>query len=51
MEMAVFAKDGTEVRFLVRTKAPVLELSEPTYEVEITGELEAQKRNRDIRNH
>ena len=50
MEMAVFAKDGIEVKVLLRTKTPVIEPSEPTYKVEITVETEAKKGTRDIRN-
>ena len=50
MEMPLFAKYGIEVRFLLSVKPPVTEPTEPTYEVEITGETEAQKINRGIRN-
>ena len=50
MEMAVFASDGIEVRVFLRPKPPALVPNEPTYEVEITGKTEAQKRNRDFRN-
>ena len=50
LEMAVFAKDGIEVRKLLRTKPPLVEPSEPIYEVEITGETEAQRKNRDVQN-
>ena len=46
--MAVFAKDGIEVRNLLRTKPPLVEPSEPIYEFEITGETEAQRKNRDV---
>ena len=49
-EMAVFAKDGIEVRNLQRNKPPLVEPIEPRYEVEITGETEAQKKNREVRN-
>ena len=42
--MAVFAKDGIEVRNLLRTKPPLVETTEPIYEVEITSETEAQKK-------
>ena len=38
MEMAVFAKDGIDVRNLLRAKPPVIEPTETTYEIEITGE-------------
>ena len=49
-EMAVFAKDGIEVRNLLKFKPPLVEPSEPIYEVEITGEMEAQRKTRDVRN-
>ena len=45
-EMAVFAKDGIEVRNLQRKKPPLVEPTEPIYEVEINGETEAQTKNR-----
>ena len=48
--MAVFTKDGIEVRNLLRARPPLFEPSEPVYEVEITGETEAQKKNRKVRN-
>ena len=48
--MAVFAKDGIEVRNLLRARPPLVEPSEPVYEVEITGETEAQKKNQEVRN-
>ena len=47
-EMAVFAKDGIEVRNLPRNKPPLAERTEPIYE--ITGEPEAQKKNQEVRN-
>ena len=50
LEMAVFAKDGIEIRNLLRAKPPLVEPSEPLYEVEIVGKTEAQKKNRDVRN-
>ena len=50
LEMAVFAKDGIEVRNLPRTRPQLVEPSEPVYEVEITGETEAQRKNREVRN-
>ena len=49
-EMVVFAEDGIEVRNLQRNKPPLVEFTEPKYEVEITGETEAQKENREVRN-
>ena len=48
--MTVFDKDGIEVTNLLRTKHPVQEPTEPTYEVENTGETDAQSRIRKIRN-
>ena len=50
LEMAVFAKDGIEVPNLLRARPQLVEPSEPVYEVEITGETEAQKKNREVRN-
>ena len=50
MEMAVFAKNGIEIRNLLRAKPPLVEPSEPIYEVETPGGTEAQKKNRDVRN-
>ena len=48
--MALFAKDEIEVRNLLRIKLPPVEPPELIYEVEITDEREAQKKNRDVRN-
>ena len=48
--MAKFAKDGIEVRNLLRARPHLVEPSEPVYEVEITGETEAQRKNREVRN-
>ena len=48
LEMAVIAKDGIEVRNLLRAKPPLVEPTEPIYEVEIISETEAQRKNRDI---
>ena len=42
--------DGIEVRNLLGSRAPLVEPSEPVYEIEITGETEAQKRNQEVRN-
>ena len=44
------AKDGIEIRNLLRTRSQLVEPSEPVYEVEITGETEAQRKNRELRN-
>ena len=44
LEMAVFAKDGIEVRNLLRKRPPLVESSEPVYEFEITGETDAQRK-------
>ena len=49
-EMAVFAKDGIEVRNLQRNRPPLVEPTESKYEVEITGETDAQRKNREVRN-
>ena len=48
-EMVVFSKDGIEVRNMIRTKSPLIEPTEPIFEVKITGETETQKKNRDVR--
>ena len=48
--MAVFAKDGIEVRNLQRKRPPLVEPTEPIYEVEIKGETDAQRKNREVRN-
>ena len=48
--MVVFAKDGVEIRSPLRTRPQLVEPSEPAYEVEITGETEAQRKNREVRN-
>ena len=48
--MAIFAKDGIEVRNLLTARPTLVEPSEPVYEVEITGETEEQKKNREVRN-
>ena len=50
MEMAIFAKDEMEVKNLLPVKLPVQEPAEPTSEVQINGETEAQKRTRNIKN-
>ena len=44
-EMAVFAKDGIEVRNLPRNKPPLVERTEPFYEVEIMGEMKPKKKS------
>ena len=46
----MFAKDGIEVKFLLRTKLLVLEPTEIIYKIEFNRETEAKKRNGDIRN-
>ena len=43
-EMAVFAKDGIEVRNLPRNKPPLVERTEPIYEVEIMGETKPKRK-------
>ena len=50
LEMAVFAKDGIEIRNLLRARPTLVEPAEPVYELEITGETEAQRINREVRN-
>ena len=50
LEMAVFAKNEIEVRNQLRARRHLVEPSEPAYEVEITGETEAQKKNREVNN-
>ena len=50
LEMAVFAKDGIEIQNLLRTRPQLVEPSEAVYEVEITGETEAQRKNCEVRN-
>ena len=47
--MAAFAKDGIEIRNLLRARPTLVEPAEPVYELEIAGETEAQK-NREVRN-
>ena len=49
-EIVLFAKDGIQVRNLQRNKPPLVEPTEPIYEIEITGETEAQQKNRENRN-
>ena len=48
--MAVFAKDGIEIRNLLRACTTLVEPAEPVNEVEITGETDAQRKNREVRN-
>ena len=48
LEMAVFAKDEIEIRNLLRAKPPLVEPTEPIYEIEIVGKTEKQKKNRDV---
>ena len=50
MEMAVLAKDGKKVRMLLQSRTPIIEPTEPIYEIEIKGETEAEKEKRYIRN-
>ena len=46
----VFAKDGIEVRSLQRTKPHLVKPTQPNNVLEKTGETEAQKKNREVRN-
>ena len=48
--MAVFAKDGIEIRNLLRARPTLVEPAEPVYELEITGETEAQRKNHKVSN-
>ena len=48
--MAVFARDDIEIRNLLRTRPTLVKPAEPVYEVEITRETEAQRKNREMRN-
>ena len=50
LEMAVFAKDGIEIRNLLRARPTLVEPAEPVYEIEITGEADAQRKNREVCN-
>ena len=47
--MAVFAKDGIQIRNLLRARPTLVEPTEPVYEVEFTGETDAQRKNREVR--
>ena len=49
-EMAVFAKDGIEVRNLSRAKPALFEPPESVYGLEMFGKTEAQEKNGDLRN-
>ena len=44
-DMMALAKDGIEVRNLLRVKPPLVEPAQPIYEQEIPGETEAQRKN------
>ena len=50
MEMAVFAKDEIKIRNLLRPKPSLTDPVEPVYEIEIQGETDAQRKNREVRN-
>ena len=50
LEMAVFAKDGIEIRNLLRARPTLVEPAEPVYELEIQGETGAQRKSREVRN-
>ena len=50
VEMAVFAKDGIEIRNLLGDKPELVDPPEPILEVEITVERDAQRKNREVRN-
>ena len=51
MEMAVLAEDDVEVRTLLRAKPPFIEPTELIFELEITGETEAEKRKHISKSH
>ena len=42
--------DGIEMQNLLTARPTLVEPSEPVYEVEITGETEEQKKDREVRN-
>ena len=48
--MPVFAKDGIEIRNLLRARPTLVEPAEPVYEIEINGETDAQRKNREVGN-
>ena len=48
--MPVFAKDGIEIRNLLRARPTLVEPAEPVYELEIQGETDAQRINREVLN-
>ena len=50
LEMAVFAKDGIEIRNLLRARPALAKPAEPVYELEIQDETEAQRKKREVRN-
>ena len=50
LEMAVFLKDGKEIRNLLRPKPQLADSVEPVYEIEIQGENYTQRKNREVRN-
>ena len=50
VELAVFAKDGIEIQNLLREKPNITLPTEQILEVEIHGETDAQRRNREVRN-
>ena len=45
MEMAVLAKDGIEVRTLLRARPRIKEPTEPIYELEVNNETEIENGN------
>ena len=49
-EMTVFAKGGIEEKKSSRNKPPLVEPTEPIRGVEINGETDAQRKNREVRN-
>ena len=49
LEIAVFAKVGIEILNLLRARPTLVEPTEPVYELEKTGNTEAQRKNREVR--
>ena len=43
-------EDEIEIRYLQRNKPELVEPTEPIYEIEITGDTEARKKNREVKN-
>ena len=50
VEMTVFTKDGIEVQNLLRGKPALKQLTEPVYEIEVSGDRESHEKNCDVCN-